>query len=310
MSAPADSAAATRATLIGGLALLVWATLAVLTVWAGDTPPFLIVAISFTIAAAIAVTKWVARGESILGHLRIPPLAWVLGVGGLFGYHALVFFALQNAPAVEANLVNYLWPLLIVMFSALLPGHRLRWFHTLGTLMGLAGVVILVLGKTEGGLHFDPAHMVGFAAALAAAVVWAAYSVLSRLFARVPTDAVGGFCAVGAVLAFACHLAFEPAIWPQGWEWAAVILLGLGPAGGAFFVWDIGVKHGHIQVLGAVSYTIPLMSTLLLIAAGSGAFTPAVVAACALIIGGAVLASQDMLRRRKAGADAGAGAGV
>lgn len=287
-----------RATLIGGTALVIWSTLAVLTVWAGDTPPFLIVALSFAIATAIAVTKWLVRGESIRGHLRIPPLAWALGVGGLFGYHALIFFALQAAPAVEANLINYLWPLLIVFFSSFLPGHRLRWFHALGTVMGLAGVVILVLGKSDGALSFDPAHALGFAAALGAAFVWAAYSVLSRLFARVPTDAVGAFCGVGAVLAFACHLAFEPAVWPQGVEWLAVALLGLGPAGGAFFVWDIGVKRGDIQVLGAASYMVPLMSTLLLIAAGIGAFTPEVAAACGLIIGGAAVAGQDMLRRR------------
>ncbi len=289
-----------RATLIGGAALVVWSTLALFTVWAGDTPPFLIVALSFAIATAIAVTKWVVRGESIRGHLRIPPLAWALGVSGLFGYHALIFFALQAAPAVEANLINYLWPLLIVFFSSFLPGHRLRWFHALGTLMGLAGVVILVLGKSDGGLSFDPAHALGFAAALAAAFVWAAYSVLSRLFARVPTDAVGAFCGVGAVLAFACHLAFEPAVWPQGWEWLAIALLGLGPAGGAFFVWDIGVKRGDIQVLGAASYMVPLMSTLLLIAAGIGAFTAEVAIACGLIVGGAAVAGQDMLRRRSA----------
>lgn len=292
--------ATTRATLIGGAALVSWATLAVLTVYAGKTPPFLIVAIAFAIAAALAVVKWVARGESIVGHLRIPPLAWALGVGGLFGYHALVFFALQTAPAVEANLVNYLWPLLIVLFSSFLPGHRLRWFHLLGTLMGLGGLVVLVLGKAKGGLDFDPAHAVGFAAALAAAVVWGAYSVLSRLFAQVPSDAVGAFCGVGAVLAFACHLAFEPPVWPQGaLEWAAVVLLGLGPAGGAFFVWDIGVKRGDIQVLGAVSYLVPLLSTLMLIVAGVGAFTVEVAVACALIVGGAALAGQDMLRRRR-----------
>lgn len=292
--------ATTRATLIGGAALASWATLAVLAVYAGGTPPFLIVAISFAIAAALAVVKWLVRGESIAAHLRIPPLAWALGVGGLFGYHALIFFALQTAPAVEANLVNYLWPLLIVLFSSFLPGHRLRWFHLLGTLMGLGGLIVLVLGKARGGLDFDPAHAVGFAAALAAAVVWGGYSVLSRLFAQVPSDAVGAFCGAGAVLAFACHLAFEPPVWPQGaMEWAAVVLLGLGPAGGAFFVWDIGVKRGDIQVLGAASYLVPLLSTLLLIAGGGGAFTVEVGLACALIVGGAALAGQDMLRRRR-----------
>lgn len=290
----------TKATLIGAVALLSWATLAALALAAGNTPPFLLVALSFGIAALIVLIKWTVRGESIIAHLRQPPLAWALGVGGLFGFHALLFFALQNAPAVEANLINYMWPLLIVFFSALLPGHRLRWFHVTGTIMGLIGVVVLV---TKGrSLSFEAAHISGYAAAFASAMIWSTYSVLSRLFAKVPSEAVGGFCGAGALLAFACHLAFEPSIWPEGWQWLAVIVLGLGPAGGAFFVWDYGVKHGDIQVLGALSYSVPLLSTLILIAIGGGAFTAEVAVACVLIIGGALIAGKEMLSRRKVAA--------
>lgn len=291
----------TRATLIGLLALVSWATLAALTVAAGQVPPFLIVALSFSIAALIALTKWLVRRESILTHLHQPLRAWALGVGGLFGYHALVFFALQKAPPVEANLINYLWPLLIVFFSGFLPGHRLRWFQLCGTLLGLLGVSVLVLGKSGSAFSFDMRYAVGYGAAAAAALVWSSYSVLSRLFARIPTDAVGGFCAVGALLAFACHGLFEPAIWPQGViQWGAILLLGLGPAGGAFFVWDIGVKHGDIQLLGALCYLIPLFSTLLLIVFDMGELTWVVGVSCLMIVGGAVLASRDVLRRRPA----------
>jgi drug/metabolite transporter (DMT)-like permease len=300
MASSVSARSASQATWIGILALVSWATLALFTVAAGPVPPFLLVAISFGIAAAIAVVKWVVRGESILGHLRQPLSAWALGVGGLFGYHALVFFALQEAPAIEANLINYLWPLLIVFFSGFLPGHRLRWFQIGGTLMGLIGVAVLVTGKGDG-VSFDARYVTGYLAALAAALAWSSYSVTSRLFARIPTDAVGGFCAVGAALAFVCHLVFEPQIWPQGMiQWGAVILLGLGPAGGAFFVWEIGVKHGDIQLLGALSYMVPLLSTFLLIIFGMGSLTWSVGAACLLIVGGALLASRDMLRRRAA----------
>ncbi len=299
MASSPSSRSSSQATLIGIIALASWATLAILTVAAGPVPPFLIVAISFGIAAVIAMTKWIIKGESVIGHLRQPLRAWALGVGGLFGYHALVFFALQQAPPIEANLINYLWPLLIVFFSGFLPGHRLRWFQIGGTVMGMIGVVVLITGKGDG-LSFDMRYVIGYGAALAAALAWSSYSVLSRLFAHIPTDAVGGFCAVGAVLAFVCHLLFEPALWPQGMiGWGAVILLGLGPAGGAFFVWDIGVKHGDIQLLGALSYVVPLLSTLLLIAFGMGELTWNVGASCLLIVGGAVLASRDKFSRRR-----------
>jgi drug/metabolite transporter (DMT)-like permease len=163
--------------------------------------------------------------------------------------------------------------------------------------MGLAGTVVLL----GGGFSFQEAHAAGYLAALLAAITWASYSVLNRRFAHVPTDAVGGFCLVGALLAVACHLLFETTVWPRDvGEWLAVLALGLGPAGGAFFFWDYGVKHGHIRTLGAWSYAIPLMSTGLLLTAGVGTLSLRLAAACALIVGGALLATLRPMRRKPA----------
>jgi len=291
---PSDHDHVLRGTLIGGVAILMWASLAVLTAWSGDVPPFQMVAIAFTVAFLIAMVRWQLAGQRITTRLRQPPAAWALGVSGLFGYHFLIFYALKNAPAVEANLVNYLWPLLIVLFSALLPGERLRWRHVAGAALGLAGTAVLLGGS----LIFRPEHLGGYLAALLAAITWASYSVLNRRFTHVPTDAVGGFCLVGATLATLCHLLFETTVWPQdGGEWLAVLALGLGPAGGAFFFWDYGVKHGNLRTLGAWSYTIPLMSTGLLLVAGIGTLTARIAVACGLIVGGALLAT-DRRRRR------------
>jgi drug/metabolite transporter (DMT)-like permease len=285
---------ALRATLIGGGALLLWATLAVLTTWTGAVPPFQTVATAFGIAAAVALAKWLVRGESVAAHLDQPLGAWLLGVGGLFGYHALFFLALKTAPPVEANLVNYLWPLLIVLFSGVLPGERLRPWHVGGAAAGFAGLAVLLGGRVD----FQAVHVVGYLAALAAAVVWAAYSVANRRFHMVPSDAVGGFCAAGALLALAGHLLFEPTVRPSGGEWLALVALGLGPAGGAFFLWDHGVKHGHIRALGAWSYGTPLLSTLLLVLSGRGAADWRTGLALVLIVGGAAVASVDLWRRR------------
>lgn len=196
---------------------------------------------------------------------------------------------------MEASLINYLWPLLIVVFSALLPGHRLRWWHLAGALAGLAGTVILVGYGGGEGFGFRAQYLPGYAAALAAAVTWAAYSILSRRHAHVPTDAVGGFCAATALLAAISHVAFEETVWPAGGEWLAVVAMGLGPVGVAFFTWDYGVKHGDIRVLGVAAYATPLLSTLLLIAAGWAQLTWALAIACVLIVGGAILAARGMI---------------
>lgn len=286
-----------RATLIGFTAVLSWALLALFTALSGQVPPFQLLAMTFGIATVIGVVASLARRTSPLAHLRQPVPVWLLGVGGLFGYHFFYFVALRNAPAVEASLIAYLWPLLIVVFSALLPGERLRWFHVGGALLGLAGAALLV---TKGeSLEIDPRYTLGYMAACVCALTWSSYSVASRRFGHVPTDAVGGFCAAAAILAVPCHLIFETTVWPQDTvEWLAVLALGLGPVGGAFFTWDIGVKKGDIQVLGASSYAAPLLSTLVLIAVGLAPLTLEVVLACVLIVGGAVLAAHRMLRRR------------
>ncbi|BBK40185.1 membrane protein [Allostella vacuolata] len=291
-----------RATALGGLAVLLWATLALLTTAAGPVPPFLLVSLTFGVAFLAALGLWLAKGGSILARLAWPLPVWGLGVGGLFGFHLLYFVALRNAPPLEANLVNYLWPLLIVVFSALLPGERLRWWHVAGALLGLAGAGLLV---TDGGrVAFRAEHAPGYAAALGSAVVWAAYSVASRRFGAVPSDAVGAFCGATAALAFLCHLAWEPWAPPEGSQWLAVLALGLGPMGLAFFVWDVGVKQGDIRLLGALAYLAPLLSTLLLVAAGRAAASSTVAVACVLITGGAALAARERLRRRRPAAGA------
>lgn len=271
-----------------------WAALALLTKLSGPVPPFQLTAMSFTIAFLIGVATWVRDGGNPVDQLKLPKAVWALGIAGLFGYHFFYFVALQNAPAVEANLINYLWPLLIVLFSALLPGERLRWFHGAGAIAGFIGAgLIMTKGQS---FSFDPRYTTGYLAAFICALTWSSYSVLSRRFGHIPTNAVGGFCGATAILAWLCHFLFEPTVWPIGWQWVAVLCLGLGPVGLAFFTWDYGVKHGDIRVLGAVSYTIPLLSTILLIVCGLAEATWAVWLACLLIVGGAFLAVMDFFR--------------
>ena len=284
------------ATAIGFCAVLLWASLAVLTAASGAMPPFQLLAVTFGIGGIAGVLLWIFR-PSAAKAIRQPWPVYLLGVGGLFGYHAAYFIALRHAPVVEAGLINYLWPLLIVVFSALLPGERLKWQHIAGCILAFAGAVLVV---TRGqGFNFNPAYIPGYLAALFAAVTWGIYSVASRRFAHVPSDAITGFCLVTALLAALVHVVIEPTIWPENfWQWAAILGLGLGPVGLAFYVWDVGVKHGDIQVLGAASYSAPLLSTAILVLTGYAAYSNTLLIACVLITAGAVLAASELLFRR------------
>ena len=214
---------------------------------------------------------------------------------GLFGYHLLYFSALRMAPVAEAGLIAYLWPLLIVLLSGLLPGETLRPLHIIGGLIGFAGAALIVAAGATG---FDATALPGYGLALLCAFTWAVYSVMSRRLDDVPTGSVAVFCLATAALSLAAHLTLETTVWPTApVGWVSIATLGAGPVGLAFFIWDIGVKKGDIQLLGVASYAAPLLSTLALILAGIAQPTPTLALAAILIAGGAALAASAARKR-------------
>lgn len=279
-----------RATLIGMIAIFLWSMLAVLTVGTAPMPPLQLNAICFGLATVIGAA-WLLFSDSWSGLLGVSWTVYVFGTAGLFGYHLLYFTALRLAPAADAGLIAYLWPLLIVIFSGLLPGERLKLGHIIGAFLGLMGAALIIL---QNGAEFESEFALGFGFAFLCALTWSGYSVVSRRLGNVPTSTVVVFCALTSVLSFGVHFLVETPVWalsPVGW--GAVIALGLGPVGIAFFAWDVGVKYGDIQILGVASYAAPLLSTLLLVVVGIAALTPGLLVAAILITAGAAVAARS-----------------
>lgn len=254
------------ATWVGLSAILLWSSLAFLTTATDGLPPFQVLATSFGIAAIVGLGRTALRGRAGWQELRQPGSALALSTAALFGYHALYFISLKRAPAVEANLINYLWPLLIVVFAGVLAGVKVRAAQWAGTALGLVAAVLLV---TRGqSVDIQPEYVPGYLAALCAAVVWASYSVLNRRFADVPSAAITVACAGVAVLGAIAHAGFEITVTPSATQWGVLLVMGIGPVGAAFWLWDHGTKHGDIALLGSLSYLAPLLSTLLLVVSG------------------------------------------
>ena len=287
-----------KATLAGVAAILLWSSLALLTVATEGLPPFQVLATAFAVAGAAGLLRAGLRGRAGWAELRQPPSALALSTAALFGYHALYFIALKRAPAVEANLLNYMWPLLIVVFAGFLPGVRIGALQWLGTLMGLAAAVLLVTGGRR--LQVDPAYLAGYLAAITAAVLWAAYSVLNRRHAQVPSAAIAVACVAVALLGAIAHLGFERSVAPSPMQWAALLAMGIGPTGAAFLLWDTGTKRGDIALLGSLSYLAPLLSTVLLVLSGRAEPHPLQAVALALLLGGAWLSTRSRTAARGA----------
>jgi drug/metabolite transporter (DMT)-like permease len=298
-----------RATLTGVVAILLWAALALLTALAQEAgtgaalPPFELLGLSFGIACIGGLVLLGLRGGGALRLLVQAPAAWFTAFIGIFLYHALYFFALSAAPPAEASLIAYLWPLLIVLFSASLPGEHLRWRHVGGAVLGLGGTALLLAKKlmaASGSPALDgqplDGNFWGYLAAFGCAFTWSGYSVLNRRFGKTPSEMIIGVCGAIAIAGGLCHLALvkagiETTVTPSVLQWLAIIGLGIGPTGLAFLAWDYATKHGRLSLLGSLSYISPLLSTLLLILCGRADASWQILAAAGLIILGAVVAT-------------------
>ncbi|MDP2819363.1 MAG: DMT family transporter [Polaromonas sp.] len=269
-------------------AITLWATLASLGVALRHVPPFLLTGIALLVGSLLAL-PFVLKDRRLWA---IPASTLILGVYGLFGFHFLLFIALRHAPAVEANLVNYLWPLFMVVLAPLfLKGMHLRAVHVVAALLGFAGAAIAILGAREGAAS-GTGWAWGYLPALASAFIWASYSLLTQRVAAFPTAAIGLFGLVSGVLSLLCHGLLEPATALSGRDWLLLAVMGLGPLGAAFFLWDKALKLGDARQIGILSYLTPLCSTALLMLVSGRALSWSIGLAAAMIIGAAVLGTR------------------
>jgi drug/metabolite transporter (DMT)-like permease len=262
--------------------ILVWASLALLTDRVRHLPPLLSSGLALMVGGLVGSWK--------PGAWRAPVGTYVLGVGGLFGYHTLLFAAFGLAPAVEVNLLQYLWPLLIVLMTPLfLPGNRLGVHHIVGAVLGCGGAALILGG---GQVSLSGEYALGYLCAIAAAFVWAAYSLGCRRLPAFPTSAIAACCLLAGAASVTLHLVlFGPAAVQSltGNDVMLIVGLGLGPMGVAFLTWDIALKNGDPRSVGALAYLTPLLSTVLLTQVNGYGFTLQTGFAAGAILVGAIL---------------------
>ncbi|MGS3175305.1 MULTISPECIES: DMT family transporter [Aeromonas] len=264
------------------LTILLWASLAALTSRITSVSPLVLVGLVLLFCGAGTLPFW--------RQWRASPLTWLVTITALLLYHLLLFTSFRHAPVLEANLINYLWPLCIILFTPLLlPGHPLSLHHLLAGALGLAGSVLVMV---DGHLQLQQAHLPGYLLALGAAIVWGAYSVLSRRLPPAPAVVTAAACLPAGLLALLLAWMLEGPLpfarIPQG-DWLLIAGLALGPMGAAFVTWYLALRDGDPRRIGALAYLTPLLSTLLLVWLNGEALTPRHLLAGALIMGGALL---------------------
>jgi drug/metabolite transporter (DMT)-like permease len=275
----------TKSYLYAITAVLIWSTLAILGSKLENVPSFLLVGVALSTSGILSTIK--------IKEWSVPKRTLLIGIGGIFGYHFLIFTAYKYSPVIEANLLNYLWPLLIVLLSPVIfPEYSLDTNHILGALLGLAGAGIIITG---GKISLEWKYLPGYFLAIGAALIWAVYSLMSKKVSSFPTSAVGGFCMISGIFSLLFYLVSlnKGGFYiPDGSEWLYMFLLGLGPMGSAFFFWDMALKEGDPRVIGSITYLTPLLSTFWLILAGGKKLTLISGFAMLLLIVGAYIGSR------------------
>lgn len=267
-------------------AIVLWSGLAIAAATLGAHDSLVVTGLGLLIGGLLSAPQWRAW--------RVSHPTRLVGVGGILGYHLLYFHAFALAPdsAPTINLLNYLWPLLLVILAPLITGDRLSARHLLGIGAGLLGTMVLLGGGTgsSGSIPWAACLM-----ASAAAVVWACYSLLTRRLPTFPTAAVGGFCVVSGLAALSLA-AGRGGLMPvlqhlHWWEWLIIVGMGVGPLGISFYCWDAALKHGDPRIIGTLAYLGPLLSTgwLLLLPQAHASWHLAL--ALVLILGGALIGS-------------------
>ncbi len=241
-------------------AILLWSSLATLASRLAHVPPFFLTGTALIIGGIVmspGFRSW-----------RVPPRTFLIGAAALFFYHAALFTALHWAPAVSANLVNYLWPLLIVVLAPLIqPWQRLTLRIFIAALLGFAGAALAIVGEQK--LHFAARELIGYALALCAALIWSSYSLVLRRLPSFADAAVGGFNLAAGIFSLMVSALFETMPSLQTQDFIYLTMIGTGPLGLAFLFWHRAAVTLPSRKLGVLSFLTPVLSTTgLLISTG------------------------------------------
>jgi drug/metabolite transporter (DMT)-like permease len=274
--------------VLGIVTILCWGSLATFGNLLIHLPPFYVLGVTFLIGSIPAFFKV----REMFPQWKI--LLW--GVLGYFGYHFFLFYAFRYAPAIEANLINYLWPVIMVILTPVaFPENKLRFSHIAGATLSVVGSVFLVVGK-GGELRME--NIFGYLLALAAAVSWPVYSIGKKKLPQTSVWAIGSFCFISGLLCLLTHFLIEPRVVLQGRDAWKLLFMGLGPFGVAFYSWDVALRLGDSRVMGALAYLTPVLSTLSLIVFAGQEMERTTFIAMVLIIGGASVGLLDFFPRK------------
>lgn len=287
----AMSASQSSATWIGYSALFLWACSGVLASSVIKIPTFEVLSVAFSISFGLTALLLTMRRRWT--NVKQPLLLWVIGMIGVYGNDALYIAAFKHAPAAQADLISYLYPILIILLASYLPSEKFSFKYIIAGFLGFFGSYLLI---TAGGdaTNFQLKYMTGYFLAFIDAIVWSVYCIAARYYKNTPSEMIGMYCGCGLILSLIMHISYEQTIIPNLHQTIVLIIMGLTTQGSAYFMWDYGIKRGNFNLLSVLAYSNPIIAVILLIIAGKSHYSDTLLIATLLISLGGALAGIDV----------------
>lgn len=281
-------------TTVGCGALAMWSIYAlVVSELVGRLPLFQTLFMMFSFSFIIMALRLTASGGWQLP--KQPWFIWLIGILGVCGSDTAYLTAMQYAPPAHVDLIDCLWPVLVILLSSVLPQERLALQHIVAGILGFLGVFLLI--TSEEGLGVSDAYLPGYLFAFTAPVIWSIYTIVARWYQKMSTGMVNLYCGIGALIFLILHFRFETWAVPTTLEFSLVLLLGLASGAGSI-LWTYAMQKGNLRLLTVLAYFTPVISMTCLVLSGKEVFSPALISACLLIVSGVVIQEIDWERVR------------
>ena len=290
------------------LTVSIWSTLAtVAKLLLSDIPNLEALAISSLFAFLFLVVINIKNGMikelkkySLKDYLKMAGLGFL----GLFMYSALYYFGITQLTSQEACILNYLWPIMLVLFSCIILKEKLTVIKAVAMLCSFAGIIILSTGS---GTASGEKAVAGIVSCIVAAACYGLFSVLNKKADYNQNIAMMIIWLTTAVCSAITGAFTEEWVAIRPTQWLGLIWLGVVIDAVAYLLWAIALRGAeNTAKIANLAYLTPFLSLIVSAIVLDEKITLRSLTALVFIVGGIVVQSFfESIKKKKSDSTAG-----
>lgn len=183
----------------------------------------------------------------------------LIGLPGILFYNLLYYVGAAVMPASQAFIINYLWPIMSVLFACLLLKEKMTFRKGIAFFMSFVGVIIVAGGGIS---SFSSRAIFGAVCILLAATSYGLFTALNQKFNYDKNISLMFVYAVTAIITLVISLlsgetASVNAVSLLGFAWNGAFVMGV-----ANTAWAIALESGNTAKISNLAYVTPFASLI------------------------------------------------